>query len=315
MIERFKVKNKTTGKEFVFGQYVDCDYVYKSDGLDWGVATANHNTYNYPGQVGSYISTTVIKERDISIVGYVYYLLTKEDMQSMSRDMWNVYGYETIKQKKEQLSAVVNPNDYLRLSINNYFIEGKPSASIKYGNTEQENNRYFCQFLIQIFCNNPMFKKDTIVKTILSGDYPMLHSPFVIPPFGIVGGRRNNYLMLAIENEGDVEIGGRIILTAKDEVRNPRVENIGTGEGITINRIMSPGEQIIITTLKGPERGVVGIVNGIEMDYFEYWDFDNVWFQFQQGTTLVGYSTENAAEDSLDVVIEINPEKYALEEM
>ena len=77
MIERFKVKNKTTSREVIFGQDIDCDYVYKSDGLDWGTAPAQHNTYNYLNQIGVTISSTMIKERDITITGYVYYWLTK----------------------------------------------------------------------------------------------------------------------------------------------------------------------------------------------------------------------------------------------
>ena len=315
MIGSFKIKNNTTGAEVLLGQDIDCDYVYKDDGLDWGSAPAQHNTYSYPGQIGSSISSTVIKERDISIMGYVYYFLTVDEMKDMPRSQWRDYGYEIIKRKKEQLNNIINPDNFVRLSINDYYIEGKPSSSVVYGKTMEENNEYFCKFLINIFCNNPMFKKNTITKTVLSGSYAMLHSPFVIPPYGIVGGRRNNYLMLSVENEGNAEIGGRIILTAKGEIKNPSVENVGTGETITINKTMQNGERIIISTLKGKERGIVGIIDEVEMDYFQYWDFRNTWFQFQQGTTLIGYSTENDSENKLDVVIEINPEKYALEEM
>ncbi len=315
MIERFKVKNKTTSREVIFGQDIDCDYVYKSDGLDWGTAPAQHNTYNYLNQIGVTISSTMIKERDITITGYVYYWLTKDDMMALDRSQWNSYGYEIIKNKKEDLNSIINPLDYLVLSINDYFIEGKPAASIAYGNTEQTNNTYFCEFMFTLYCANPMFKKNTIMKTIINGDIPMLHSPFIIPPFGIVGGRRVNYLMLSVENEGDVQIGCRIILTAKDEVVNPQIENIGTGETITIKKTMQQGEKIIINTSDGPEKGVIGIIDGVEYNYFKYWSFDNSWFKCQVGTTLIGYSTENGAEDSLDVVIEINPEKYALMEM
>lgn len=314
MIGNLKIKNKTTLQEITIGQDIDYDYVYEDDGIDWGTVPAQHNTYNYPRQVGSTISSTKIGERDITIIGYVYYFLTAEERENISRGERHAYGYDIIKKKKETLNNVINPNDYVRISVGDYYIEGKPSASVKYGSDGESNNEYFCQFLIIIYCSNPMFKKNTITKTVLSASNPMLHSPFVIPPFGIVGGRRNNYLILSVENEGNAEIGGRIILTAKGEVKNPSVENIGTGETITINKTLEAGEVVTITTIDGKEKGVTGNINGIEENYFKYWNFNNVWFKFQQGVTLIGYSTENNSENLLDVVVEINPEKFALEE-
>ena len=55
--------------------------------------------------------------------------------------------------------------------------------------------------------------------------------------------------------------------------------------------------------------------NGVERSYLQYWSFENKWLKFQKGTTLIGYSTENQSENLLDITIELNPEKFALEEM
>ena len=315
MVSNFILENRTTQKQITFGQSDEYDYLFKSDGLDWGSVPAAHNTYNFPNQVGVSISSTKIKERDITITGYVYYLLTEDERKLLDRNMWNEYCYEKIKDKKRILSEVVNPSDYVRFIIGNYYIEGKPSSSVKFGNTEEDNNIYFCKFMIIVYCNNPMFKKNTITKTVISGSSGLFHFPLVLKKSGLPMSSRKNYLMLAVENEGNVEIGGKIIFKAKGEIVNPSVENLNTGETITINKTLQSGEIVTVNTVDGKEKGITGYLNGMTTSYFNYWNFENSWFKFQQGTTLVGYSTENAAENLLDVSIELNPEKFNLEEM
>ena len=125
---------------------------------------------------------------------------------------------------------------------------------------------------------------------------------------------RENYLLLAINNEGNSSIGAIITFEAKADVKNPSIEDVGTGKKIIINKTLSKGEKVIINTADG-EKSVVGVIGGVEYNYFKYWDFNNDWIKFEGGTTLVGYSSEDYTEGSLDVMIEINPEKFALEEL
>lgn len=315
MITKFEVINMTTEDRITFGQDLDCDYLYKSDGLDWGSASAKHNTYNYPGQVGVSIYSSKINERDISITAWVYYILSEKERKLVPRSTWKEYAYKKIKAKKDILSGVFNPADTVRIRTGGYYIEGKPAASIKYGNNEDDNNLYFCKFSLSIYCHNPMFKKETIVKKTISGDIPAFAFPFVLSEDGYVFGTRKNYLTLVIENEGNVAIGGKIILRAKEPVVNPTITNITTGEKMTINKTMGVGEEIVINTIDGAERGIVGNIGGIEYNYLKYWNFDNTWIKFQKGTSMIEYATENQAEEHLEVIIEINPEKYNLEEM
>lgn len=315
MITKFEVRNMTTDDRITFGQDTTCDYLYKSDGIDWGNAGAKHNTYNYPGQVGVSIYSSKIEERDISIVGWVYYILSKREQALVARKDWTEYAYKQIKKKKDILSGVFNPIDVLRITTGGYYIEGKPSASIKYGRDESDNNIYFCKFTATIYCNNPMFKKETLVKKTISGDVPAFAFPFVLTDQGFVFGTRKDYLTLVIENEGNVAIGGRIILRARGLVMNPSVSNIETGEKMVINKTMVAGEEIIISTMDGAERGIVGNIGGVKQNYLKYWNFDNTWLKFQKGTSLIEYATENQADNQLEVIIEINPEKYNLEEM
>ena len=180
MITKFEVRNMTTEDRITFGQDLDCEYLYKSDGIDWGSASAKHNTYNYPGQVGVSVYSSKINERDISITAWVYYMLSDKERKTVPRRDWENYAYEKIKKKKDILSGVFNPTDTIRISTGGYYVEGKPVSSVKYGSDESDNNIYFCKFSVGLYCSNPMFKKETIVKKAISGDVPAFAFPFVL---------------------------------------------------------------------------------------------------------------------------------------
>lgn len=316
MISGFIIENLTTQEQVTMGLTTDNQYLYKEGGVNWGSVPATHNTYNYPRQVGVSISSTKINTRDISIEGYVYYMLNDDERKTVERNGIAEYIHRRIKEKKKVLSDLINPDDYLRLYIGDYYIEGKPSSSIEFGKDMQDNNEYFCKFAIFIFCANPMFKKSTIIRTTIAGSTPAFHFPMIFSRTQrSIMSTRVNYLMLAVQNEGNVAIGGRIILKAKGEVLNPSIENTNTKEKIVVNKKLESGEKVVINTVKGKERGITGFYKGVERSYLEYWNYENSWFEFQKGLTIVGYSTENSSESLLDVSIEINPEKYALEDM
>ena len=316
MIKKFEIKNMNTMKSATFGMDIDCDFVFPGDeGVDWGNVPVNHHTYNYPSQVGDSISSSKINNRDVSIIGYAYYMLNEDELNLYNRDQRDEYAYENIKKKKELLNNLINPQDFIRIIVGDYYLEGKPSASPKYSPNESENNTYFCRFMIEIFCANPMFHKNTETITILSGESGGFHFPFILTPNKYIMGTRVNYLMLLVNNEGNATIGGKIILEAKDTIVNPVIVNSTTGEEMRINKTMIAGEKIIVNTQDGEERGIYGYTIEGKLDYLKYWDFDNDWIKFEQGHNIINYSTENQSETMLDVSIELNPEKFGLEEM
>lgn len=316
MVTEIVMINMNLNKKCKLGQELDCDYLFQDGGVDWGNVPAEHNTYNYPRQVGDTISSTKVRNRDISIEAYVYYIPTEDEKTQMSYEELNNYVYEKIKEKKKTLNDLINPLHTLRLSVGNYYIEGKPSATPKYGVTEEDNNKYFCKFLITIFCDNPMFKKETETRTVLSGDVGVFHFPVIFQSdMNMIMGVRNNYLILLVENEGNAAIGGKIIIEAKGEIENPTITNILTDEYIKINKTLQLGEKVIINTSDGGKKGITGEYRGVESDYLQYWGFDNTWLKFESGSTIIGYSTDNQSELLMEVTIELNPEKYGLEEM
>lgn len=316
MISDFTLRNMTTLSVVKFGQDFDCDYLYLSGGLDWGNVPASHNTYNYPNQIGDTFSSTKINNRDISVEGWVFYVLSEDEKIIYSRGEWQNYAYGKIKEAKKKLNELINPQDILRFTIGNFYIEGKATATPQYGIEESDNNVYFCRFMFNVFCANPMFKKIIDSQTFVRGDNGAFHFPFILEPTGYIMGTRIDYLMLIIQNEGDVSVGGEIKLIAKGEVKNPVLENMNTGEKIKISKTMQQGEVITINTVDGEAKGITGYYNGVLRDYLQYWNFsENTWFNFVPGATMLGYSTENQSETLLEITVTINPAKFGLEEM
>lgn len=316
MISFFKLKNLTNNNEASFGQDLNCDYLFKSGDVDWGEANANHNSYTYPGQVGTYFSSTVISSRDISIEGYVYYCLSPEEKDGRNHEERLELAYNKILKKKRQLSRIVNPEDYLRITVGEYYIDGKPDRSIIFSKNEEDNNVYFCKFSIIIECNSPLFKKVSTNVTVLQGVTPKFHFPLVFKRNkGIIFGVVSSYRLIALENTGATKIGCIIHMKSKGTVVNPRIENVFTGEFIKINKTLVNGEEIEINTSDGEQKSIKGFIDGEELNYFKYWDFQGTWLKFPIGTSLLGYSVESENESLLDISIEISPTFYELEEM
>lgn len=316
MIEFFKIKNMSTLQELSFGQDVNCDFVFGSGDVDWGTVSANHSTYSYPGQAGTYISSTSLSERIAYIAGYVYYVLSDIERKELKKEDRVSYCYKKILQKKRELSALINPENYARIIIGKYYLEGKPESSVRFGNTEEDNNLYFCRFFFSLYCNYPMFRQNTETQVVLAGISPSFHFPLIFPKGrGIVMSIKRSYQLVPIENIGDVSIGALITLRAKGVVQKPTIENIFTNERIVVNKTLEAGEVVKINTNDGMTKGIVGIKKDVEFNYLKYWNFDNSWLKFEPGITLIGYSTENASEALLDVTVDINPSFYNLEEV
>lgn len=316
MIEKIVLQNMSTLEQVSCGQDVSNEYLIPEGGIDWGTVNASHNTYGYPGQAGVYISSTSLRPRDISITGYAFYILSDADKSIVPETDWLEYCYSRILDKKSVIDSIVNPDDYLRIIVGDYYIEGKPNNSVIFGKTVRDNNKYFCKFTISLYCNNPLFHRVSERQVVLSSVIPSFHFPLRFPKNkGIVMSVRRGYQLIAVENDGAIPVGCVIHLTSRGSIVNPTIENVLTGEKISISKTMSQGEEITINTNDGNEKGIYGTIDGISESYFKYWNFDNSWIKVPVGASLFGYSVESGNESLLDVSIDISPAKHTLEEL
>ena len=125
-----------------------------------------------------------------------------------------------IEERKKILNALIIPDDYIRMYIGDYYIEGKPDGSIQFGKTEAENNEYFCAFLIELYCSNPMFKKMKGSISNIAASIGSFHFPWVLKPQGIILSSKNQN----INNEYKINNTHNQLIT-RDNSKNKYLRN------------------------------------------------------------------------------------------
>lgn len=268
----------TEDSEFVLGE------------VDFGSVPGTHHTQKFFNQIGVYIENTTLEAREPSIQGWVI-----------------GDSYEKLRENKSILNKLVNPTQYLEAVVfDKYKLEFKPSSSIKYSSTLDLNNEVLCKFLIQGTCSDPLFSMVDTASSQVAYTAPKFRFPLIIPQNeGVVMGVRNPDRISILDNFGDIDSGFIVHLKANGSVVNPQIINVQTQEYIKLNKAMSSGESIIISTIDGKKK-VRGIVDGVEENYFGYWDFGSSWMKLSTGLNYLTYTAESGLE-VLDVEIEFAP--------
>lgn len=287
MIESLVLTNLVTSQSVTINQTTS-DLVLKEANL--GTVGGTHHSYKYVNQVGVYIESTTLEERDISIDGWVIGAT-----------------YEIMQENKSLLNRLVNPLHEIELLVlDKYKLVFKPDYSVKYSVAYKENNEVLCKFLIQGTCADPMFKTKTGLSTLIATTIPKFHFPLVIPrSSGVIMGLREPSLLATIRNPGDLETGLVIRFSCTAPVTNPSLLNVVTREYVKIYKTLTPGEVIEVSTLSGGKY-VKGYVKGAEYNYFNYWDLDSSWLQMQAGENVLKYDADSGADD-LEVLVTFTP--------
>lgn len=301
MVESLTITNITLGETLEMNMS-SANYLIYEGSIDWGNVEVSHATYQYPSLAGKYITNTALGSRSVSIAGWIVGNTNTE-----------------ISEKKIVLSRCINPFDEVSVSVGDYHIVGKPDSNVTFGKSISENNEVMCKFLIQILCPFPLFKLKTAITKPLSSDIPSFHFPLIIPKEGIIMSQRQRNLFVDIVNDGTVEIGCTFIFRAKGTVNNPSVIDVKTAKRIKINKTLNAGEEVRVSTQDG-NKYVKGYVNGEELNYYRYFDYDNEYLKLAPGYTTLTYSTEtNEGEkddtyNMLEIYVMFNPCRMNLED-
>lgn len=274
MIESITLKNLVTNQSILIDKTTS-DWVLGE--IDLGTVEGNHHSYKYVNQVGVYIDSTSLEERAVSIPGWVI----GEDLADMKDNM-------TV------LNRLVNPQHELELTLfDQYVLRFKPDYSIKYATPYEENNEVLCQFLIQGTCADPMFSTKNGILTQIALVLPKFHFPLIIPKDkGIILGLRQPNLLATIVNDGDIDTGMVIEFSCNTTVVNPSLLHVETQEFIKINKTITPGETITVSTVSG-NKYVKGYHDGQTENYFKYWDWDSTWLQMYRGVNVLKYDADS----------------------
>lgn len=287
MIESITLKNLVTNQSILIDKTTS-DWVLGE--IDLGTVEGNHHSYKYVNQVGVYIDSTSLEERAVSIPGWVI----GEDLADMKDNM-------TV------LNHLVNPQHELELTLfDQYVLRFKPDYSIKYATPYEENNEVLCQFLIQGTCADPMFSTKNGILTQIALVLPKFHFPLIIPKDkGIILGLRQPNLLATIVNDGDIDTGMVIEFSCNTTVVNPSLLHVETQEFIKINKTITPGETITVSTVSG-NKYVKGYHDGQTENYFKYWDWDSTWLQMYRGVNVLKYDADSGVE-GLAVSVSFTP--------
>ena len=88
-------------------------------------------------------------------------------------------------------------------------------------------------------------------------------------------------------------------------VVNPSLLHVGTQEFVKINKTITPGETITVSTMSG-NKYVRGYHDGQTENYFKYWDWDSTWLQMYRGVNVLKYNADSGVE-GLAVSVSFTP--------
>ena len=172
-----------------------------------------------------------------------------------------------------------------------------------------EKKGFTRDFSISLVCPNPRFS--ALAATILSMATwtPAFKFKLVIPKNkGIKFGTKNTTSMGTTENTTEIDYGMTIKFKANDTVKNPYLFNVTTRDIIQIEKTMSAGDQIIITTHIDNKNVIYkNAVTGEEENINYLIMYGSKYLQVPSGTNTFR-SGADSGEDNLETTIEFLPE-------
>lgn len=197
-----------------------------------------------------------------------------------------------------------------------YYYEGNIERKIKCVVEKvsiPEKGGYTRDFSISLICPNPHFS--AIEATILSMATwtAAFKFPLQIPhDVGIKFGIKNTTSMGTTENETDIDYGMTITFKANDTVVNPYLFNVNTREIMQIEKTMSAGDKIIITTHIDNKNIIFISASGDTEENINYLKmYGSVYLQVPSGSNTFR-SGADSGEDNLETTIEFLPEYEAV---
>lgn len=176
-----------------------------------------------------------------------------------------------------------------------------------------EKKGFTRDFSISLVCPNPRFS--ALAATILSMATwtPAFKFKLVIPKNkGIKFGTKNTTSMGTTENTTEIDYGMTIKFKANDTVKNPYLFNVTTRDIIQIEKTMSAGDQIIITTHIDNKNVIYkNAVTGEEENINYLIMYGSKYLQVPSGTHTFR-SGADSGEDNLETTIEFLPEYEAV---
>lgn len=179
--------------------------------------------------------------------------------------------------------------------------------------TIPEKSSFTRDFSISLVCPNPRFS--ALAATIISMATwtPKFKFALKIPQStGIKFGTKNITSMGTTQNTTEIDYGMTITFKANDTVVNPYLFNVNTREIIQIEKTLSVGDKIVITThIDNKNVKFINAITDEEENINYLMMYGSKYLQVPSGTNKFR-SGADSGEDSLETTIEFLPEYEAV---
>lgn len=315
MIDTITIQNTVTSEQIEVSKMGSSVYVL--DSIDWDECSIDFSSFSVPHQIGEFYNGVNVGTREPEITGYI---IADKSAINKSGLTWNEYYNQQLQQindTKEQFDKLINIYEDITVTAGEYMITGRPTRPPKYSIKETENNTVECYFTITIRCFNPLFYKgDRSVS--LASVTDMFHFPLEIPSSGVVFGDIQQRSSIEVTNNGDVDSGCIITITAiAGGVSDPSVYNVNTGESMGFSGVtMAVGDTITINTNTGEESAVWHkIAENQDVSLIGYRTNGSTFFKVLKGTYSYAHSVDEADVNNVAVTIAFREQYFNLRGM
>lgn len=276
------------------------------DEIDWDSPSVSMETYRVPYQIGETLAGVMVGIRKPTIIGYIIADMKEQSTLGMSWSEYYKLQEQKIEESKLVLDRLISIYQNVRIEANGYYLNAKPTQPPKYSVNEMENNEVLCRFELGFECYEPLFYQNskTIDLALVEGKF---HFPLIIPEGkGIILGEVKRRQSMSIENNGDVNTGCTIKITATGGVvKNPKVYNVNTGEFIGFENVtLNDGDYIVIDTNIGEENAVKHITEERkDVSVIGNMTKGSKFIQIQHGNNFYAYEVEQEYKNNVEISI------------
>ena len=197
-------------------EYANGYLINKPNGID--TVSVNLSQTQGINQVGGTVESKTVQPRPITISGII------------------CGGNE----RKEALTSVIRPDLPGKLYADDYYLDVHVTET-----PTIEARKKFAHFQFSLNAPYPYWQKEAAVTKELAGIEKLFKFPWNLSkPYQF--GRKTKEQFANIRNGGQLPVPFTATFYAQNEVVNPRLTNIVTGEALVINKTLAVGERVVV---------------------------------------------------------------------
>ena len=250
---------------------------------------AEIKTFRSINQQGCTIQSTNVRERELTIRGAIVYDTARE------RDTLRKRVYDTFHPRHSG-TIKVTTRAGAEYELHNVYVVDAPTfeEDLKQPNIDH--------FTVNIICPNP-FLLSPEKKISLQTKTGNFKFDWEILKDGITLAEIDARALQNAINTGAVETPPRIVIRSRGRLENPYIYNITTAQAIRINKTITAGQSIEITTNYGNKRVTFIDEYGERENIFPLIDLNSTFFNLAVGDNLIRYGSEDDTVDNMTVDI------------